>query len=1035
MKNFIRCVSLLAALSFACLAPAAQFKFPKQNITVPDGFEVELVAAPPLIERPISADFDEQGRLYVTESSGSNDKSQKQLEDKPHRVIRLEDTDGDGRFDKRTVFADRLMFPEGAMWFDGSFYVAAPPSIWKFTDTDGDGIADKREEWFQGKTLTGCANDLHGPYLGPDGWIYWCKGAVAKQTYERPGKPPFVTRASHMFRCRPDGSGIEPVMTGGMDNPVEVAFTPGGERFFICTFIVHPEAGKRDGILHAIYGGVYGKPHDVLDDHKRTGDLMPVMTHVGPAAACALTRYDSRIFGDEFQNNLFATLFNLHKVTRHVLEPDGATFRTRDSDFLVSDNTDFHPTDVLEDADGSLLVVDTGGWYKLCCPTSQLWKPDVLGAIYRVRRKGAPKVNDPRGSKLAWKTMKSADLVKLLGDERPAVRNRTIQALGKKGKEAVPILAKASTASSNSAETRRNALWALTRIDSSAAREAVRAALRDRDESVCLAGIHSASLWRDGGALPRLLDLLQSSAPPLQRAAAEAAGRIGDKSAVPVLLAAAGAQHDRVLEHSLTYALIEIGDAAETMAGLQAASPYTRRAALVALDQMDGGDLKPESVTPLLASSEPVLQKTAGWIIGHHPQWGSALVGFFRERLAAKNLSPVDRAELERQLAQCARNDSVQQLLAETLRDATRPRDARLTVLHAMARASLKEIPGAWTNELQSILTSPDETTVRAAIAAIHLVPAAKTNFTDFTAPLLRLTRDPARSVELRLDALAALPSPLKDVTPELFQFLCANLNPEGPLFRRSTAAAVLGKATLNENQLVDLCEKVSAADPLVLSRLLSAFDHQPSETIGMRLLAALKQSKALPSVPSDSLKAVLAKFPASVQPQREELLATLNVDAAKQKEHLDELLAGLKGGDIRRGQAVFNSQKTACSTCHAIGYLGGNVGPDLTRIGQVRTERDLLESIVYPSASFVRSYEPMIVATKLGEDYTGVLRKDSPEEVVLVTGPNAEVRINRSEIAEMRPGTVSVMPAGMDEQLSRQELADLIAFLKATQW
>ena len=142
MKNFIRCGSLVAALSFTCLATAAQFKFPKHNITVPDGFEVELVAAPPLIERPISADFDEQGRLYVTESSGSNDKSQKQLEDKPHRVIRLEDTDGDGRFDKRTVFADRLMFPEGAMWFDGSFYVAAPPSIWKFTDTDGDGIAD-----------------------------------------------------------------------------------------------------------------------------------------------------------------------------------------------------------------------------------------------------------------------------------------------------------------------------------------------------------------------------------------------------------------------------------------------------------------------------------------------------------------------------------------------------------------------------------------------------------------------------------------------------------------------------------------------------------------------------------------------------------------------------------------------------------------------------------------------------------------------------------------------------------------------------
>src|SRR2546423_9067031 len=106
--------ALRAAVAISLVAPvafAAQFKFPTQTFTVPDGFEVELVAAPPLVDRPISIDFDEQGRLYVTISSGSNDKVQKQLEDKPHRVLRLEDTDGDVRFDKSTVFADKLMFP------------------------------------------------------------------------------------------------------------------------------------------------------------------------------------------------------------------------------------------------------------------------------------------------------------------------------------------------------------------------------------------------------------------------------------------------------------------------------------------------------------------------------------------------------------------------------------------------------------------------------------------------------------------------------------------------------------------------------------------------------------------------------------------------------------------------------------------------------------------------------------------------------------------------------------------------------------
>jgi len=238
-----------------------EFKFGERTLRVPSGFVVEPVAGPPLVDRPITAAFDEEGRLYLADSSGSNDNVQKQLAEKPHRIVRLEDRDGDGRYDAQTVFADRMMFPEGTMWYRGSLYVSAPPSIWKLTDTDGDGVADQRVEWFQGKTLTGCANDLHGPYLGPDGWIYWCKGAFAEQTYERPGKKPFVTKASHIFRCRPDGTGIEPVLTGGMDNPVDVTFTPGGERILSCTFFQHPGGGNRDGLIHAIYGGIYGKTH------------------------------------------------------------------------------------------------------------------------------------------------------------------------------------------------------------------------------------------------------------------------------------------------------------------------------------------------------------------------------------------------------------------------------------------------------------------------------------------------------------------------------------------------------------------------------------------------------------------------------------------------------------------------------------------------------------------------------------------------------------------------------------------------------
>ena len=200
-----------------------------------------------------------------------------------------------------------------------------------------------------------------------------------------------------------------------------------------------------------------------------------------------------------------------------------------------------------------------------------------------------------------------------------------------------------------------------------------------------------------------------------------------------------------------------------------------------------------------------------------------------------------------------------------------------------------------------------------------------------------------------------------------------------------------------------------------------------------MRLLAALEASRSRASIHRDLLRPRLAKYPPAVQARGEALLASLTADTAKQAAHLEQLLAGLGGGDIRRGQAVFNSPKAACMTCHAIGYMGGRIGPDLTRIGQVRSERDLLEAIVYPSVSFARGYESVTVTTTTGEVHGGVIRSDQPEALVLATAAGAEIRLARERVKDVQPGTVSLMPPGLDAQLTRQELADLLAFLKAT--
>ncbi|MBK5296849.1 MAG: HEAT repeat domain-containing protein [Vicinamibacteria bacterium] len=1031
-----RAAAVLSVTLSALALPAAQETVaPSQpKFTVPAGFEVVRVAGPPLVDRPIVADFDEQGRLYVADASGTNDKVEKQLADRPHRIVRLEDKDGDGVFDTSVVFADRMMLPQGAMWFDGSLYVGAPPSIWKLTDTNDDGVADRREEWFAGKTLTGCANDLHGPYLGPDGWIYWTKGAFAEQTYERPGKPPLVTRAAHIFRRRPGETLVEPVITGGMDNPVDVAFTPSGEAMLTATFLEHPQLGRRDAFIHAVYGGLFGKPHGVIDGHPQTGDLMPPVSNLGPAAVSGLTSYASRTFGEGYRGNFFAALFNMQKVTRHVLEPSGATFKSRDSDFLVADSLDFHPTDVLEDADGSLLVVDTGAWYKLCCPTSQLAKPDVLGAIYRVRRRGVAPVQDPRGLKIPWATLTASELTARLDDARPAVQRRAIHQLAKLEAHAVPAL-DGVVATGRSAAQRRNAVWALTRIATTEARAAVRTALGDADQSVRLAALHSVGVWRDADAAPQLLDALGSRLPAVRRGAAEALGRTGDPRAVPALLTAAALPLDRVGEHSVTYALIEVADPESTSAGLKSSSLQTQRAALLALDQMPNGGLQAATVVALLESPDQQMRDTAWRIAARHQDWGVALAGYFQQRMAEVGQRAEDQEQLQQRLAQFGTNAAIQQQLGGILGSAT-PHDVRATALRAMATSRVKELPEAWLAPLVRAMSGGEPDIAQLAVAVARSAPASPSASTDLQAALLRVARDSSRPTSVRLEALGSLSKGLPSVEADLFALLRDSLDPSQPVALRTSAAAIVEKARLDRDQLQALVELVRHSGPLELPRILPAFDQGSDEALGLAMLAALEQAPGRSNVRPDVLRPRLAKYPPSVQASGEALLALLQADSVKQAQRLDQLVAGMVGGgDIRRGQSLFNSPKGACASCHAIGYRGGKLGPDLTSIGQIRSERDLLEAIVFPNASFVRGYEPLMVTTTAGAVHSGVLKAERPDELVLTIGESQEARIPRAQVADMQPGAVSVMPTGYGDQLSRQELADLLAFLKGTKW
>ena len=1010
--------------TWADAPPAAPFK-------LPPGWVAERVAAPPLVEHPVMAGFDDRGRLFVAEAAGVNQKADQLLKELPNSIRLLEDTKGDGKFDKSTVFADKMTFPMGVLWHDGALYTCSPPSVWKLEDTKGTGVADRRTELVSKFGFTGNAADVHGPFLGPDGRLYWCDGRHGHNIQTREG-PQLQGKAARIFRCRPDGRDVEVVCGGGMDNPVEVAFAPTGEAF-ATTNILFPNP-RRDAIIYCIEGGVYPY-HPVVNEFKRTGDLLPPTADLGWVAPSGLMRCKSGQFGPGL--DLLCAQFNTHKVVRVSLERDGGGFKSKIEDFLTSQDPDFHATDVLEDADGSILVVDTGGWFRIGCPTSQVAKPEIKGAIWRVRKADAAKVDDPWGVKLGLDEARKNPFVltQYLADPRWAVQEKAIHLLAKKGKEAVPALLQAASPSPRPEKAngkppdalpvlaRQNAIWALTRIDDPDARQAVRASFYDVPE-VRAAAIHSAGLHRDPDALPAL-KRFAAKFPAARRDAATALARIRNSEAVPALLDGLNSDNDRFTEHALIYALIEIADREQTLKGLQHPSPQVRKGALIALDQMQGGNLAPEAVVPLLDTKDLALQQTVLTTIIARPNWAPALVDFLKQTLPKGDLSPGQQDTLRSAIIAYAKDGPVQELVAGALHAEATPVSSRLLVLEAMAQAPLDKLPAPWLAELAKALEHKDERVARQAVATLRT-----RNLTSFDDALARLGKDTARPADLRVAALGVAAPRLPQVDGPVFAFLVGRLDPMLPPLTRLGAAEALGHAKLSDEQLQALTGKLAAAGPLEMPHLVAAFEKAKSADLGKNLLAALDQSPGLTSLTPDALRKAIQDFPGPVRDAAAPLFKKLSVDAEAMKAKLTELEPVLKGGDGKRGRDIFFGKKAACSACHLAGKEGGQIGPDMTKIGGIRTGRDLLEAIVFPSASFVRGFEPYVVATADGKVHTGILHRETADAIHLVAADRSEVRIPRKAIESFEPGRVSIMPQGLDAQLTRQELADLIAYM-----
>ena len=1006
--------------------------FTPPKIHVPAGYEVELVAGPPLVTHPTLGCFDDRGRLFVCNNAGVNLGAPELEEQLPNTIRLLEDTDKDGRFDRSTVFADKMTYPMGAAWLDGALYVASPPYIWRLEDTDNDGIADKRDILVSKFGYTGNAASIHGCFLGPDGRMYWCDGYHGHEFKNEKGEIVSQREGSYIFSCRPDGSDVRIHCGGGMDNPVEVDFTEEGD--VLGTVNILYTRPRVDCFVHWLYGGAYPHRERILKEIKTTGELLGPVHRFGHVAVSGTMRYRSGAMDHHWRDNYFATFFNSGKVVRLELAREGSTFRATQREFLSSDSRDFHPTDVLEDADGSLLVVDTGGWFYRGCPTSQHAKPEILGAIYRVRRQGMTPLVDPWGEQIAWAKLNNEQLARLLNDSRFKVRERAIAECANRGNAIVPTLLR--TLKNRDSRERRGAVWALTRMVGAGLeqqveiRNALRLALDDKEDSVRLAAVRSAATYSDPSAYEQLVKLLQTDGPAIRREAAKALGRLGDAKAIPALLNGLSRVGDRSEEHALIYASIELGNVEAILEGLKDPSPAVKRGALIAVEQIEPMRISLQDVEPLLDSEDKALRLTVLKFYRKHAgdeAWAKSAAGRLQKWLRDESTVKARTETIQGLTMAFAGQPAVAEVIGTTLQKADTSKEIRHHLLESLAAGSKLPLHPSWFAPLEQGLLSKDDELVEKTIAAVSAM-----NTTSFRDPLDKIAGNPARNRLLRIlaaEAVAGRDSRLNDTT---FAMLLDMIESGGESKGLARAVQVIAGASLTKEQLLALAPVLKKAGPVEIRSLIPPYQRSGDHEVAAAFLEAMEQSRSLMSVPPVELSDIIKGYPAELRERANKLLDRLRQGEQQRLARIDQLVPKLKLGDQERGRKLFFAEKTKCATCHRVGEQGERIGPDLTTIGSNRSAVDLLESIVFPSATLVRDYQPYTILTTEGQTLTGLVIRDTGDEIFVQQQLGEPVRVPRTDIEIMQPSTVSIMPDGLDKSLTVEELADVVAYLQS---
>ena len=328
---------------------------------------------------------------------------------------------------------------------------------------------------------------------------------------------------------------------------------------------------------------------------------------------------------------------------------------------------------MLEDADGSLLVVDTGSWYVQHCPTGKIRKVEATGGIYRVRQsRGCSGPGPPRSEDRLGRFVAPAPCA-LLGDDRPTVRDRAQQAFTQRGQEAVATLG-AVVLHGHNMLARQHAIWALAGITDDTSVLPLRIALDDSNPDIIVPAARALGLRRDATSARVLEQLLQHSSASVRSAAAEALARCGEAKSVAALWQALRQPDlDRFLEHALVHALFRRADTAALEAGLRDPHPRVQQAALILLDQppRPKDQLRGEQVLSRLESADAQLRQAAVRSLRGHPEWAEQSLQLLRGLFEQAKLNPEQERSLRELTLAFQASGQVQDLLGQVVASAS----------------------------------------------------------------------------------------------------------------------------------------------------------------------------------------------------------------------------------------------------------------------------------------------------------------------------------------------------------------------------